>query len=82
MMLMVFYYMDQKKDLSSHTPYKKIDIVAVRHFLKSLSLLIEGLFLIYIGYFRQIWLEYPHFLFNYETFRFKHLRRLTTDRDH
>jgi len=31
MMLMVFYYMNQKKDLSSHTPYKKIDIVAVRH---------------------------------------------------
>ena len=31
MMLMVFYYTDQKKDLSSHTPNKKIDMVAVRH---------------------------------------------------
>ena len=37
-------YFAKKRDLSSHTPFKKIDIVAVRHFLKSISLLIEGLF--------------------------------------
>ena len=72
MMPMVFYYMDQKKDLSSHTPIKKIDIVAVRHFLKSVSLLVRLIFLHFIGYFSQIWLEYPIFLCIYETFRFKH----------
>ena len=42
MILMVFYYMDQKKDLSSHTPIKKIDMVAVRLFLKSIGLLKRG----------------------------------------
>ena len=49
MMPMVFYYMDQKKDLSSHTPIKKIDIVAVRHFLKSVSLLVR---LIFFAFYR------------------------------
>ena len=35
--------------------------VVMTDFLKSVSLLIEGLFFIYIGYFSQIWLEYPFF---------------------
>ena len=30
--------------------------VVMTHFLKSVSLLIEGLLFIYIGYFSQIWL--------------------------
>ena len=46
--------------------------VVMTHFLKSVSLPCEGLFFLHIiGYFSQIWLEYPLFLFKYETFRFK-----------
>ena len=46
------------------------------------SSLKEDLFFIFIGYFSLSWLEYPLFLCIYETFRFKHLRRLTTDSNH
>ena len=48
---------ESKKDLSSHTLYKKIDMVVVRHFLKSIGLLEklvslkEDLFFIFIDYF-------------------------------
>ena len=54
----------------------------MHHFKKSVSLLIEGFFFIYMGYFSQLWLEYPLFLYIYETFRFKHLRRRATDSNH
>ena len=51
--------------------------VVMTHFLKSIGLLEklvslkEDLFFNIIGYFSQIWLEYPLFLPIYETFRFK-----------
>jgi hypothetical protein len=50
--------------------------VVMTHFLKSIGLLEklvslkEDLFFIFIGYFNQIRLEYPIFLYIYETFRF------------
>ena len=46
------------------------------------SSLKEDLFFIFIRCFNQMWLEYPIFLYIYDTYRFKCLRRLTTDSNH
>ena len=76
MMLMAFYYMNQKKDLSSHTPIKRIDIVAVRHFLKSVGLLKRGSI---FNFYRLFCLKYSKilsFLCRHDTFCCNNYSRL------
>ena len=43
----MIYLRNFKKDLSSHTPYKKIDIVAVRHKDRFIKPTLDGFFYLF-----------------------------------